>query len=533
MPPPPRPMLRLPPAAICLFLFGLSLGSPKKHRRLNSSRWRRQSALTGVQFPQNRWDSKGPIAFFFDESLSEKTRQVIRAAAEFWQNYTCVNFEENGQMPPRVRFYRGDGCFSEIGKDISQRGIILFQNVSIGDNCGFFAPVAHEIGHVLGMIHTHARSDRDEFIAIHSENEPDGMEKDFERMSPDNSTNLGVEYDYGSVMQYTGYNQQNGKVIMEAKQPHYQHTMGNAYGPVFSDLLAVNRYFGCGTEPNVFIRVTSAECVCANAFGGTDCSEKAPGEGGAPFACGETVQANAQWQTLRGAVEAKADGQLRPAGCHFHVTAPPGQRIELRVEELSGLCSPECNVGALELKFERMTSSGARMCCKSHISEMGILTTEGPLATASVYSQKGKRTFILSHRTVSPSDAPLYTKWSVSAPPVNESFFYPSPPPEHPPGECFDWSPNCASNKNACAADRHRANMAKLCRKTCGLCSGESTFGFETTTPEGVKDGNCADLAAGCARIGYLCESGSRARGMAILCKKTCGGCNGAEIRRK
>lgn len=58
--------------------------------------------------------------------------------------------------------------------------------------------------HVLGMIHTHVRSDRDAFIAIHADNEPQGMERDFAKMFTDNSTNLGIDYDYGSVMHYTG-----------------------------------------------------------------------------------------------------------------------------------------------------------------------------------------------------------------------------------------------------------------------------------------------------------------------------------------
>lgn len=100
---------------------------------------------------------------------------------------------------------------------------------------------------------------------------------------------------------------------LEAVQPHYLHTMGSTYGPVFTDLLLINRYYGCECKFKIEIvkivgRLSAKcpagavcknegfrhprncnKCICPNGFGGDDCSERQSGEGGAPANCGQTV----------------------------------------------------------------------------------------------------------------------------------------------------------------------------------------------------------------------------------------------------
>nr|KAG5698486.1 hypothetical protein BaRGS_022016 [Batillaria attramentaria] len=62
--------------------------------------------------------------------------------------------------------------------------------------------VLHEIGHALGLIHEHQRPDRDQYIAINRENIRPGRQRDFERFGPARVQNLGVGYDYMSIMHY-------------------------------------------------------------------------------------------------------------------------------------------------------------------------------------------------------------------------------------------------------------------------------------------------------------------------------------------
>lgn len=82
--------------------------------------------------------------------------------------------------------------------------------------------------HSIGFYHEHQRPDRDLFLIIHEENikrggvlaldhrptvidlyqslstTNSGMEYEFEKLSPDSTTDLDFDFDYNSVMQYEG-----------------------------------------------------------------------------------------------------------------------------------------------------------------------------------------------------------------------------------------------------------------------------------------------------------------------------------------
>lgn len=78
-------------------------------------------------------------------TIENRSLEIWVNAAKFFKE-TQESDASNAQRP-RVRFYQQQeqGCFSEVGRD-TQQPPVQTQNVSIGDNCAFFAPVAHEIG---------------------------------------------------------------------------------------------------------------------------------------------------------------------------------------------------------------------------------------------------------------------------------------------------------------------------------------------------------------------------------------------------
>lgn len=61
----------------------------------------------------------------------ENTRSLVRLALQFLQEHTCVSFQEDGPWLPMVRIFKGQGCYSEVGRDIFNRE----QRVSIGTGC--------------------------------------------------------------------------------------------------------------------------------------------------------------------------------------------------------------------------------------------------------------------------------------------------------------------------------------------------------------------------------------------------------------
>jgi astacin (peptidase family M12A) len=61
---------------------------------------------------------------------------------------------------------------------------------------------AHELGHVLGFHHEHARWDRDAFVTIHYENIKPGRSADYDWIPKTNWLVNSTGYDYYSIMHY-------------------------------------------------------------------------------------------------------------------------------------------------------------------------------------------------------------------------------------------------------------------------------------------------------------------------------------------
>lgn len=66
------------------------------------------------------------------------------------------------------------------------------------------AAIIHEIGHALGLLHEHARLDRNNYVTINLSNVIPGKEGNFVQGTAANSVDLGA-YDFRPIMHYSPY----------------------------------------------------------------------------------------------------------------------------------------------------------------------------------------------------------------------------------------------------------------------------------------------------------------------------------------
>nr|CAD2148952.1 unnamed protein product [Meloidogyne enterolobii] len=71
----------------------------------NFNKRKRRQAQTGRNFPKNQWEPSKPVPYIFDPKLNENARKLVRLAAQFWTENTCLSFAENGQGNPKVRIF--------------------------------------------------------------------------------------------------------------------------------------------------------------------------------------------------------------------------------------------------------------------------------------------------------------------------------------------------------------------------------------------------------------------------------------------
>ena len=86
---------------------------------------------------------------------------------------TCLTFEElKKDQPdkPIMRFFRGEGCWTTIGR--GKTGSII----CLSEKCLGAGTIQHETFHSLGVGHEQSRYDRDGYVNIHLENVKEGYE---------------------------------------------------------------------------------------------------------------------------------------------------------------------------------------------------------------------------------------------------------------------------------------------------------------------------------------------------------------------
>ncbi|PIC16298.1 hypothetical protein B9Z55_022952 [Caenorhabditis nigoni] len=294
----------------------------------------------------------------------ENWRQLIRSAIRHVEQNVCFRFKENGGDRDGLRYYRGNGCWSNVGR-VGGR-----QLVSIGYGCDSLGIVSHETLHALGLWHEQSRDDRDNFISIAADKITRGTEGNFAKRTPANSDNLGQPYDLGSVMHYgaKAFSYDWSSDTIKTRDWRYQNTIGQRDGLSFKDAKMINTRYCSNicqrtlpclnegyTDPN-----NCSKCRCPSGYGGTYC------ETVEYTACGGSLTASSSYQKIESGI-VQAD-----ANCVWRIRNPGGN-VEVVFDKVNFQCSDPCQ-SYVEVKYlSQKTSTGARLCC----SLPSVIRSEG------------------------------------------------------------------------------------------------------------------------------------------------------------
>lgn len=146
--------------------------------------------------PVTFWPN-GTIYYNFASNVTALHQQAFLDAAAEWTAWAKLTFTPAGSGQANyVTVNDGGTALSGGNSYVGVKGGQQFLNV--GATSWNRGTLCHEIGHVLGFIHEHQRSDRDAYVTILTQNATDGG-ANFVKLA--DSTNKGA-YDFYSVMHY-------------------------------------------------------------------------------------------------------------------------------------------------------------------------------------------------------------------------------------------------------------------------------------------------------------------------------------------
>jgi PKD repeat protein len=219
-----------------------------------------------------RW-SGGVVPYEVDAALPNQQR-ITDAIARIEEATGGITFVPRSGQADYVRFVTSTGCSSKIGRQGGQ------QNINLADDCST-GNATHEMMHALGLDHEMARCDRDNYVVVFIANVASGMEFNFDKECA-NETDLGSEYDFDSMMQYSldAFSSNGMNTIGFAPGVTYSGTVGQRDSLSLLDRATLNWLYGPNNKPPVPViapfdpSYDEGAPVAMDATGSTDADDK-------------------------------------------------------------------------------------------------------------------------------------------------------------------------------------------------------------------------------------------------------------------
>ncbi|KAL6744300.1 hypothetical protein Aduo_017250 [Ancylostoma duodenale] len=372
---------------------------------MNSTLSRNRRSAPFFPLHRNIWSLDKTISYVFDPIHDEDMKQLVRKAFQFWEDNTCLTFEENGPNTPVLNITRAGGCWSSLGLQLGKES----QTISLNEDCAVVGAIIHEIAHALSVDHTMTRPDRNRYIDIDFRNVLEQNHYNFIKLGYHQSSTKLAPYDYGSIMQYSqfAFGVDESLPVMFAKYPDYQKTMGSLQ-PSFTDVITMNRLYKCQERFCPSVRAeclnggivdsrSCSHCLCPAMFTGSKCEMRNRGRG-PQGKCGASLKADFKWHSFRIRIGDEREDVHEAYECFWLFTAPLNRRVQIRVDWNED-CFEECGATGIELFIHGFATGGVKICCEDD-SERKVFTSRGEVAAAHVYTMSGFADAKISYRFV-------------------------------------------------------------------------------------------------------------------------------------
>ncbi|XP_075137800.1 embryonic protein UVS.2-like [Leptodactylus fuscus] len=183
------------------------------------------------------------VPYVFFSNYSSWQLSLFNNSIQEFETLTCVRFVPRTTENDYLNILDTEGCVSNVGR------VGGGQRVGLDSGCMYRGIIQHELNHALGFYHEHMRSDRDNYVTIMYQYIPSGSVYNFAKLD---TNNLGLEYDYGSVMHYDPWafsNTSGQPTIVTIPIPNIP--IGQRDGLSVLDVSKINKLYQCDICANL------------------------------------------------------------------------------------------------------------------------------------------------------------------------------------------------------------------------------------------------------------------------------------------